>query len=342
MSIEAIKWARLADVQKSTSKLVLMTLATMVRYGDVEWTIYASIDYLAKMTLLNRKTVITALARLRELGVLRDTGRRAGANRSNIVYRVCREAVPTIDSGTASHPVGDNRACEALQSEIVVRPDLIQQAVPGYEVPACQVDDMDPYDALAPETDGHADNNEVGGWTDDGMRIEPAPTPCGEQPGAHTPQAYGPGHPARLPRASSSSPPRASRAPSRAGCGHRAPAEPTRLPEGWELPERWRLWTQRERPHWSGDQIEAIATTFAAYMRSRPDDRGLSVDWFASWRLWVLREREPRKQADTLWQRSWRGILAKGSALGLTQAPRELPPHYKARVFAAAGLACPH
>ena len=58
---------------------------------------FASIEYLAQVTHLNRKTVIDAIARLRELGVLQDTGRRAGDNRSSIIYRLCPNAVPLID-----------------------------------------------------------------------------------------------------------------------------------------------------------------------------------------------------------------------------------------------------
>ena len=97
MSVEASKWARMADVQKSSSKLVLLNLAQLVRYDAEHWTVFASIDYLAKVTHLNRKTVIEALGRLRELGAIQDTGRRAGDNRSSIIYRLCPNAVPLID-----------------------------------------------------------------------------------------------------------------------------------------------------------------------------------------------------------------------------------------------------
>jgi hypothetical protein len=97
MSIDAMKLAKMADVQKSSSKAILLNLAMLVRYDAREWAMFASIEYLAQVTHLNRKTVIDAIARLRELGVLQDTRRRAGDNRSSIIYRLCPNAVPLID-----------------------------------------------------------------------------------------------------------------------------------------------------------------------------------------------------------------------------------------------------
>lgn len=121
MSVEASKWARMADVQKSSSKLVLLNLAQLVRYDAEHWTVFASIDYLAKVTHLNRKTVIEALGRLRELGAIQDTGRRAGDNRSSIIYRLCPNAVPLIDlAATGAVAGGEAQAAQqdlGLQDE---------------------------------------------------------------------------------------------------------------------------------------------------------------------------------------------------------------------------------
>lgn len=96
MSIDASKWARAANVQKSSSKLVLLELAHLVRPFAAQWAAFASIEYLARVTHLNRKTVIEALARLRALGAIIDTGQRAGASRSCTVYRLCPAAVPLV------------------------------------------------------------------------------------------------------------------------------------------------------------------------------------------------------------------------------------------------------
>ena len=110
----------------------------------------------------------------------------------------------------------------------------------------------------------------------------------------------------------------------------------------WTLPERWRSWTQEQRPLWTHEKIDAMAATFSAYMRSRPGELGTSPDWFESWRLWVFREREPGEAAGAAWQNSWTGIVATGKKLGVEQAPNEPPPHFKARVFQAAGLVPSH
>ena len=84
-----------------------------------------------------------------------------------------------------------------------------------------------------------------------------------------------------------------------------------------------------------------MAATFCAYVRSRPDQTGMSADWFESWRLWVFRERES-KGLSKPWHTTWSGIVAKGKALGLTQAPNELSPHFKIRIFKAANMPLPH
>src|SRR5690606_18163219 len=59
------------------------------------------------------KTVIEALSRLRAQGVIQDTGRRAGDNRSCIVYRLCPNAVPLVNltsaSGVNAGNVADSR-----------------------------------------------------------------------------------------------------------------------------------------------------------------------------------------------------------------------------------------
>ena len=150
MSVEASKWARMADVQKSSSKLVLLNLAQLVRYDAEHWTVFASIDYLAKVTHLNRKTVIEALGRLRELGAIQDTGRRAGDNRSSIIYRLCPNAVPLIDlAATGAVAGGEAQAAQqdlGLQDEgddapaaapPVDNPPPLDQRQPGDRDGAC-------------------------------------------------------------------------------------------------------------------------------------------------------------------------------------------------------------
>lgn len=344
MSVEASKWARMADVQKSSSKLVLLNLAQLVRYDADHWTVFASIDYLAKVTHLNRKTVIEALGRLRDLGAIQDTGRRAGDNRSSIIYRLCPNAVPLIDLASTGAVAGGESQV-ALQDSFEVDD--------GNVPPAARADD------------GGTIANQGQPSEREGSSVdEPLSLPKGDAP---SPQ-YGGADATFVPAAGSidamgtgvgsAGPPPSDAArhmpTSKTAKGSKrkgrrrqtearaAGAGPTRLPASWTLPEQWRRWTQQQRPLWTQEKIDAMAATFSAYMRSRPGELGMSPDWFESWRLWVFRERDAGETAGTAWQNSWTGIVATGKRLGVEQAPNEPPPHYKARVFVAAGLVPSH
>ena len=329
MSVEASKWARMADVQKSSSKLVLLNLAQLVRYDAEHWTAFASIDYLAKVTHLNRKTVIEALSRLRELGAIQDTGRRAGDNRSSIIYRLCPNAVPLIDLAAAGAVAGGE--AQAAQQDSALQDG-------GHDSPPDTAADNNPA-SMEQRQPGDQDGSGIDEMPD-GLPKVGDMTKAGDSSLTHD---------------SSRSSVTATPAPTgKAGKGARkkgrrrqpearaAGAGATRLPVTWTLPERWRSWTQAQRPLWTHEKIDAMAATFSAYMRSRPGELGTSPDWFESWRLWVFRERESGEAACTAWQNSWTGIVARGKKLGVEQAPNEPPPHFKARVFHAAGLVPSH
>ncbi|MFJ3465288.1 helix-turn-helix domain-containing protein [Achromobacter spanius] len=323
MSVEASKWARMADVQKSSSKLVLLNLAQLVRYDAEHWTVFASIDYLAKVTHLNRKTVIEALGRLRELGAIQDTGRRAGDNRSSIIYRLCPNAVPLIDLAAAGAVAGGE--AQAAQQDLALQDgegNAPAAAPAGDNSPTVEQRQPGDQDAMSKGSPIADDAIEAGSCNPtDGFRNSAPATPAPTGKAAKGARKKGR---RRQPEARA------------AGAG------PTRLPVTWRLPERWRSWTQEQRPLWTHEKIDAMAATFSAYMRSRPGELGTSPDWFESWRLWVFRERESGEAAGTAWQNSWTGIVATGKKLGVEQAPNEPPPHFKARVFQAAGLVPSH
>ena len=315
MSIEATKWARLANVEKSSSKLILLNLAMLVRYDAEEWTVFASIEYLSKVTHLNRKTVIEALSRLRKLGAIQDTGHRTGENRSCIVYRLCPNAVPLVGLPPA-FGVNAGNVSASTQTE--------------------------------PDDGGAGPSNEPDGEPDHDRRVSQAVTPA-EIASAAAEEVHEIGCAAvatgvRQALVKTDHEPTAAERPGRLRHGQHAAAAgaaPTRLPAGWTLPERWRVWAARERPHWNPEKIDAMAATFAAYMRSRPGDAGMSSDWFESWRLWVFREWEP-KASRTPWHATWGGIVAKGKSLGLSIRPNEPEAWFKQRVFQAAGMPPPH
>ncbi|TQJ94657.1 helix-turn-helix domain-containing protein [Achromobacter sp. SLBN-14] len=349
MSVEAAKWARMASVQKSSSKIVLLNLALLVRYDAEHWTVFASIDYLAKVTHLNRKTVIEALGRLRELGAIQDTGRRAGDNRSSIIYRLCPNAVPLIDlASTGAVAGGESQAAQqdlALQDGFEVDdgnvPPAARAGAGGTNANQSQPSEREgsavEESLFLPKGDAPSPHE---GVTD--ATFLPAPgsiDATGTAVGAAGQPASDAARNMPTSKAAKGSKRKARRRQSEARA---AGAGQTRLPASWTLPERWRSWTQEQRPLWTQEKIDAMAATFSAYMRSRPGELGMSPDWFESWRLWVFRERDAGKTAGTAWQNSWTGIVATGKKLGLEQAPNEPPPHFKARVFQAAGLEPSH
>ena len=374
MSIEASKWATRANVQKSSSKLVLMNLAQLVRYNSAEWTVFASIEYLAKVTHLNRKTVIEAMARLRELGAIQDTGRRAGGNRSCVVYRLCPASVPLIDAPEVQTAAGAGAARPDPQGDLPLETgqDMAMEDHFAEDPFAHHASTDQPRtDEAPPLAPAHSDD-EI--WAESApsvaeMAIEtvtaPAPssvemaqaylitTPITGAPSV-SPTVQAPASvpatvlaaPAAVP---ASAPAPGDRRISRTRRAKRTRIPPmsaagagaTRLPPGWELPPRWHAWTHRERPHWSKEKVDAIATMFRAYWRSKPGQDGFSEDWFESWRLWVFRERDA-KSAGKPWHGSWGGIVAKGRQLGLEQAPSEPDPEFRLRVHHAAGVPPPH
>nr|WP_313658327.1 helix-turn-helix domain-containing protein [Achromobacter ruhlandii] len=351
MSVEACKWARMADVQKSSSKLILLSLAQLVRYDAQDWTVFASIEYLAKITHLNRKTVIEALARLRQLGAIQDTHMRAGENRSSVVYRLCPNAVPRIDMSAAAHQADYQHASKPAQPRLdfaAPTSDTVQDAGDstdnadrGVETHLIAERALAPTCSPLQEQDHALETTAamVAAARDASPEIDsdlstPRLATSTALAAAEVPSGR-PATPAQMKGAHSRRHRRISAPTMYSGAGA------TRLPADWSLPSRWRTWAQRERPHWPAEKIDAIAATFGAYMRSRPGEAGMSEDWFESWRLWVFREWDRQSSTRKSWQSSWTGIVAKGKALGLEQAPDEPPPAFKARVFRAAGLAPP-
>lgn len=339
MSIEASRWATQADVQKSTSKLVLLNLAQLVHYNASEWTVFASIEYLARVTHLNRKTVVEAMGRLRELGVIQDTGRRAGGNRSCILYRLCPDAVPLLNGQAHQRAAGAGHPDTPSQSD---QGDLEFGTRSGQSGSRPERHHTEGSPAAADSgievganADPRADEAEIvpAGPSERVTAAAVAPSAVSVRqpsPAATQPNVVGrTGHSTvqRRRKCAAGSP--------SAGAGS------TRLPADWSLPPRWRAWALRERPNWAPEKIDAMAAVFSAYMRSRPGEAGMSGDWFESWRLWVFRERQGKTER-VAWHATWSGILAHGKKLGLAPAPDESAPDFKARVFRAAGLPPPY
>lgn len=78
-------WAWDQKTGSSAAKLVLIALA---RHANMQMLAFPSITCLAKETELNRKTVITVLAKLIDLELIKDTGYRVGLTKQVVVYKL--------------------------------------------------------------------------------------------------------------------------------------------------------------------------------------------------------------------------------------------------------------
>lgn len=91
MSNSALSWAFSAKVDRSTDKFVLVALAN---YSDDMGISYPSQARLVADTTLDRKTVISAIARLQDAGLIVDTEYRKGGTNQVIVYRLVGISAP--------------------------------------------------------------------------------------------------------------------------------------------------------------------------------------------------------------------------------------------------------
>lgn len=65
-----------------------------------------------------------------------------------------------------------------------------------------------------------------------------------------------------------------------------------RLALDWALPADWRAFAKGER-FWTDKEIDAEASLFADYWYSQPGQKGVKLDWFATWRNWCRNSRRP-------------------------------------------------
>lgn len=66
----------------------------------------------------------------------------------------------------------------------------------------------------------------------------------------------------------------------------------TRLPESWRLPKAWRDWALAERPDWTAVHVDTVAASFHDYWISKGGADARKVNWEATWRNWVRREKQ--------------------------------------------------
>lgn len=85
MSIQALDYAFNLHVGRPPAKLVLLCLAN---YADSNGFSYPCQRTIERVTSLNRKTIISALKHLEEMGHISDSGRRVGATGQVVVYSI--------------------------------------------------------------------------------------------------------------------------------------------------------------------------------------------------------------------------------------------------------------
>lgn len=84
MSIAALVWAFEQEIKPASTKFVLVAFADCV--SDYDGCGFPSIDAICAKTSLDRKTVILALDRLEQIGVISDSGKRVGRTKQVKVY----------------------------------------------------------------------------------------------------------------------------------------------------------------------------------------------------------------------------------------------------------------
>lgn len=66
----------------------------------------------------------------------------------------------------------------------------------------------------------------------------------------------------------------------------------SRLAADFSMPDEWFDFAQAEK-RWHRFEVDAEFCLFADYWRAQPGQKGVKLDWFATWRTWVRRSRTP-------------------------------------------------
>lgn len=146
MSWGALAWAAKCRVGKAADKLILLALAE--RHNPESNTAYPSIAWLAEFSSLDRKTVISALDRLEDAGLIADSGVRAGRTLQIKAYSLSLETVPKTEQSPKRNgsvfPVKESQkrdtdtVTEPVSSEDKSSSDLVEQFVEAWADLAAQ------------------------------------------------------------------------------------------------------------------------------------------------------------------------------------------------------------
>jgi len=355
MSVKAFNWAARLNIQKSSNKFVLLMLANHVDHRDPNWECYASISYLTAATSLNRKTVIAALNALREQGYIKKTDKMGGPQKNIPIYVIdyhtewpqidIKRALAWLDHACQSsvgkylEPIRaalseetekseeNNKNIEKTSSET----QNVTHKTPELKAPTCPKTALEIARSALRRSLQDKESARL-------MRSAHLPVKAVEKPVIH--QARSALKPvaglalnllAEKPKAITPLKPvkTAETAASAAWNGQRPP-------ENWSLPQSWHTWALHHR-QWTPERVQQVAEVFYLYWRSKPDSHGVSDDWEARWRLWVMRENDARVHAPRRPQAAWWHTQAsldqKAAELGISRAlPGEQLAHYRDRI----------
>lgn len=106
MSVEAISWALKQRVGRSSTKHVLTLMANCA--SAPAHRCYTSMAYLVEASELDRKTVISSIQKLEELGLISDAGERTGRTGQIVVYQLHIDAVDNQSEGSQKRNSSEN------------------------------------------------------------------------------------------------------------------------------------------------------------------------------------------------------------------------------------------
>lgn len=104
-------------------------------------------------------------------------------------------------------------------------------------------------------------------------------------------------------------------------------AQGGRLPKDFAMPADWIAWAQAQR-FWTTDVCETVAAEFSDYWHSQPGQRGVKLDWFATWRNWVRRSRQPNGER----------APARQSSYSIPTDPAEFVTYCKEKIASASQI----
>jgi hypothetical protein len=144
VSWQALAWASKCRTNSAAEKLMLLAYAEC--HNEESGWAYPSIAWLCEFSSLNRKTVITAVARLEQAGLLTDSGERKGRTKQLKVYtvNVGKEYLKRNSSETGTVPKTDAKQSQKRDTEPLTEPSSPTIATQSTESVREEVDQLSP------------------------------------------------------------------------------------------------------------------------------------------------------------------------------------------------------